>query len=474
MKEKLKSLYYNSPIKYQKIFYSLFARHNQIDGQFQHNYQKTLSDLKHTDFLSENELKEMQLKETKCLLRHAYRTTKYYKDLFDSCGFRPDEMKDLKEMHKIPFLTKEIIKEQHKELISNRFSEPQREYASTGGSTGLPLGFYQEKNMTAAREAAFIEHAWGRAGYSPGAPLVKIRRNLGSYHTQYNHLWFYDHANNHLIFSGHHLDPDSLTKFVALTESFQTEFIWTYPSTATTIANFLIDNSIQIQARIKYILLSSENIYDKQKEWIERAFSARVFGLYGNTERTVLASHCELSNDYHVYPEYGYTELLDENGLSVNTDGNIGEVVSTGFNNYVMPFIRYKTGDLAVYSSKKCKCGRATQLWKRIEGRKQELAYAKNGMRITIGPTLLCNIPDQEYAKIRQLQIVQKSCGELVVRIVKEENYLESQAVQVMQRLFDERFQGLFDIQFEFVDCIEKTEVNKSKFFIQELSMENI
>jgi phenylacetate-CoA ligase len=433
-----------------------------------------LASLKQTDFLSENELKDIQFHEVKCLLNHAYQTTKYYKELFDSCEFRPDEMKDLKEISKIPFLTKEIIKERHEELVSNRFSESQREYASTGGSTGLPLGFYQEKNMTSARENAFITHVWGRAGYSPGTPLMKIRRNLGSYHSQYNPLWFYDHANNHVIFSGHHLDPDSLSKFVGLTESFQAEFIWTYPSTAAAIANFLIDNKIQIKAPIKGVLLSSENIYDKQKEWIERAFSARVFGLYGNTERTVLASHCELSSNYHVYPEYGYTELIDKNGLSVKTDGKMGEVISTGFNNYVMPFIRYKTGDLAVYSSKKCKCGRATPLWKRIEGRMQELALSKNGMRITIGPTLLCNIPDQEYAKIRQLQIVQKSCGELIVRIVKEKNYKEAEAVQAMQRLFDERFQGLFDIQFEFVDYLEKTEVNKSKFFIQEISTENI
>lgn len=116
-------------------------------------------------------------------------------------------------------------------------------------------------------------------------------------------------------------------------------------------------------------MFSSENLYDWQNKLIVEALKITPFGLYGQTERLAMAAYCEYNNKYHIVPEYGIVELIDENGQIITTPNQVGEIVATGFGNYAMPFIRYRTGDLASFSSNKCICGRSHRILSRIDGR---------------------------------------------------------------------------------------------------------
>lgn len=168
--------------------------------------------------------------------------------------------------------------------------------------------------------------------------------------------------------------------------------------------------------------------------------------MYGHSEHAVFATRCKESSFYHALPQYGYTELIDEDGNPVTSEGKIGEIVGTSFTNTVSPLIRYRTGDYAVYTNKKCLCGRNYDSWEKIQGREQHQAIPKNGRHISVGPELLCTLHDKSYGKIKQFQIEQKKPGELIIYISTHYKKDFENAKVYFNKFFNEQFPGMFDI----------------------------
>ena len=151
-------------------------------------------------------------------------------------------------------------------------------------------------------------------------------------------------------------------------------------------------------------------VYPEQREMVEEVFGCRYFSCYGHTEKLVFASECEESTDYHIWPTYGYFELLDENDKPVTTPGVRGEIVATGFINTVMPFIRYRTGDWATYVGNRCDaCGRKHTIIRDIRGhRTQEILITANGSEIS---WTALNMHNDTFLNVQQFQFRQEKPG---------------------------------------------------------------
>ena len=190
-----------------------------------------------------------------------------------------------------------------------------------------------------------------------------------------------------------------------------------------------------------------------------------MFGWYGHTEKLVLAPECECSSYLHIFPEYGYAEVLDPMGNPVNNDGEIGELIGTGFYNFATPLIRYKTFDLVVVSSKKCDCGRNYRLLSKVEGRFQELIITKNDRLI---PTTSLNTHSGIFDNVKQFQFYQDTKGEVVFNIVKKNTYTHQDtqniSIELGKQLGDD-----VKLIINFVDDIPRTSRGKYKFLIQKL-----
>ena len=159
---------------------------------------------------------------------------------------------------------------------------------------------------------------------------------------------------------------------------------------------------------LKGILCSSEHLYDFQESF-SRVFGVRVFSHYRHYEMAGLAGFCEFEDTYHVLPQYGYVELLGEDGQPIAKPGQIGEIVTTSFIMHATPFVRYKTKDLAMLKGWACSsCGRPYQIWERIEGRLQELIITGSGRYVS---TSMLNMHDEFYDHITQFQFHQKNKG---------------------------------------------------------------
>ncbi len=149
---------------------------------------------------------------------------------------------------------------------------------------------------------------------------------------------------------------------------------------------------------------------------LEESFGTKVFDLYGQAERVVAATECEQHAGLHINPEYGIFEILKD-GMDA-APGTMGEVIGTGLNNFVMPLIRYRTGDLATLATHPCACGREMPLLAGIQGRKGDVIRTPDG-RIVPGNGLMGAF--HGIANIKRSQVIQEKLDHVVVNLQREE-----------------------------------------------------
>jgi phenylacetate-CoA ligase len=169
-----------------------------------------------------------------------------------------------------------------------------------------------------------------------------------------------------------------------------------------------------------------------------------------------------------MFPEFGITELIGKNGKPVKKEGEIGEIVGTGFHTYIFPFIRYRTGDLGVYTTKKCICGRNYPLIERIEGRAQEFIVSKSKQLIPL--TGVFGLVAKCSQNVNDVQLFQDTEGEILINIVKRKGYTIKDANNIKKN-FQKRFGDEFNIKIDSLDTIPLTRTGKYQFLDQRLDV---
>jgi phenylacetate-coenzyme A ligase PaaK-like adenylate-forming protein len=423
--------------------------------------------LEKSQWWSREELETYQWQKLKSLLNHAYQNVPYYRRMFDEMGLKPADIQNLDDFRQIPFLTKEVVRDNFGDLIARNYPKSKRLGVTTGGSTGDPLRLVYEKGVSRPRDWAFFHQLWHRAGYTFGDKMAVFEHIVVST-SNGSRFWAYDPTKNRLLFSIYHMTDGNLPSYIEQVRRFGPKFIHTFPSSLALLARFMKLNSIAPFPSVKAILCASENLHADQRDLFEEVFDCRVFDCYGQVELVVLSGGCEKQNAHHIFPEYGLTELIDERGSSVQEkEGGQGEIVGTGFGNWLMPLIRYRTGDLAVFTNAQCPCGRAYPLLSRIEGRMQEFFIARGGALIP----LLGNydIAAKMLDKIRELQFVQKQEGAVIVNTVKEPTCSESEVRKELLGRLKRRSGGLLDFEVRFVPRVRRTKRGKLKLLVQNL-----
>jgi phenylacetate-CoA ligase len=238
-----------------------------------------------------------------------------------------------------------------------------------------------------------------------------------------------------------------------------------YPSSAQTLASFVLKTGERIPHDIRGILLESENVYPDQIDIIEKAFGARILSSYGHSEKCVLAVQCEHTRNYHVWPTYGYFELLDAEGKLVKETGQEGEIVGTGFINTVVPFIRYRTGDRAIYVGERCEaCGRQHIIINEIKGRwPQGELLAGDGSVVTM--TAL-NVHDDTFRRVREYQFHQSAPGKALLCIVPSIPLDEKEQRRIVANM-NRRLQGQVVLDIEIRTALVKTPRGKQPRVVQ-------
>ena len=193
-------------------------------------------------------------------------------------------------------------------------------------------------------------------------------------------------------------------------------------------------------------------------------FRCRIYSWYGHTEKCCLAGKCEKFDYYHIFSEYGYTELIDKDGNQINRENKLGETIATGFNIYVCPFIRYRTMDLAFLANSKCECGRNYPLLKKVEGSLQEFIVANDKSLITLTALFFAQ-HFKAFGKIINMQLYQDRVGEVIVKIVPEKIFLKEDSIEIIKKM-ENAVSGKIKVEVKIVDKIQRTQSGKYKFLI--------
>ncbi len=428
--------------------------------------------LEKTQWWSRDELKEFQLEQLRALIKHAYENVPYYQRVFDERKLKPEDIVTLDDLQKLPLLYKDDVRENLDDLVARNIDRSSLRYTTTGGSTGKPLGVYQDMPTAYLHELAFIYRQWSWAGYKFGNKIVTLRGSVvsdaGSKGSKA--WWDYDPVRNNLILSSFDMTEEKLFQYVQKINEFRPRFIHAFPSSIEILARFMKRNTVNITT-IKAIFCESETVYPQQRSFIESQFDCKVFAGYGLTERVADAVECEQHQGYHVNMEYGALELIDRNNEPIKEPGAPGRVVGTGLDTFCMPLIRYVTDDVAEYAPNPCNCGKQSPLIRDFKGRVMEFIVSRTGVLV---PLSALNLHSFINDKILEFRYIQEQEGELTIQIAKAPAFSEA---EVEKEFLDELYKRLdrneFSLRIAFVDRVPRTGRGKLGLLYQKLPIKS-
>ena len=315
---------------------------------------------------------------------------------------------------------------------------------------------------------AYIENLWKRVGFKLYDRCLVLRGEALSVIGNKKY-WKMNRSINWLSMSSFHINDQTFPIYMDKIKSFKPEFIVAYPSVIYLLAVLFKRYHVPPIKSLKAIILSSESVYESQRTYIENVFNTRVFSYYGLSEKCCIAAECENSTFYEFAPYYGFVEYINQNEDWCTEEDEKGEIVATSFNNYTFPFIRYKTGDTCIFTTKK-QTERNWSTIKQITGRAQEYLVDKSNNIVTF----TCH--DEPFysiiEKVNAYQFHQNKPGEVKVLIENIEPINEKEFSRVRKELNGYYNNIIFTC--ETVKSISRTKSGKFKYLIQKLDLDEI
>lgn len=449
--------------RFRKNQYVSFPIYEITRGKEHRKYYKFFSESSQWD---KTKIAEWQFQKVKEMVDYAYHHVEFYHILYNKHGFHPKTLNTWKDFEKVPCIDKQMIKANSVRFYSDECTDIKYRIDYTGGSTGQPMKFALDESMY-QREDAVYRFYWKNVGFNVGEKCIvlrgkKIYTSSNPTVYEYNRFW------NYMYLDSSYLEQKFLPLYIDAIRKFNAKVIQAYPSSLLLLAKLCEACNIEIPS-FSIIFLGSENVDSFMiKEIKEKFCCQKVYNQYGHSEKAVLALQTPNGQSMAFVPTYGYAELVDNNGKVVTKDGEIGEIIATGFSK-TMPFIRYKTNDLA-YASNEITDDYMSQ-WKKIkgiEGRLHEFIITSTGRKISICTVGGAHI--SELNEILDMQYEQNRPGELIINILAKEK-LNSDMKERIAMKYMQLFDGEMECFVKQVEVIKRTSRNKKVMLIQNITL---
>jgi phenylacetate-CoA ligase len=398
------------------------------------------------------------------IVAYADRYCPYYRKLFADSGLDVSGVID--QFWKIPFLDKSTVRNNGDRIASSNLRDMIYGSGNTGGSTGEPLKFLTSISFDPEHQAFLYD----MMGYDNGDRILAmdgtaIEDDLAAKGIYWKKKSKSDLPFGSMALSSLYLDKNTVSRYADFLVEFEPSIIRGYPAFVNEIATYLLDKGIRLRRPMKGVVLTSESSSATQIRNVGRAFGTSVHLQYGHSEAALFGYTVDDSYEYYCSPFYGYVEVVDDSGSHVKP-GEMGEVICTGFYNYAMPFIRYRTGDLAVFSGDidgivRLKC---------VSGRTQDYVY-DGAMNRTLLTALVFGLHYRAFSNIVKWQIVQDKPGEVTIHIVRDRHYNPDDEEEIRSNFF--KIAGIKTV-FDYSGQIKLTKRGKSLFLVQNLVNEKV
>ena len=428
-------------------------------------YRKEIEELQ---YKPQDEIRRYQENKLKQLLLHACENVPYYNKVLRESEVVTDGNVNLANFSRIPILTKEIIRKEGENLYSKDYKSRKSYENTSGGSTGEPVKFIQDKEYFEWNVATKIYY--NRVlGKDIGEKELKfwgserdiIEGNLTVKDRIINYLY------NRKFFNSYNLNEENITKLINIHNNLKPSCYWSYEDAAFEFSKIVNDREIKLYPP-KFIITTINPLNDVARKSIEKAFGCPVYDQYGSREVGSIACQCKEKKAQHTFPWYNFIEILDENGEEVKA-GKEGRVVVTNLRNYSMPLIRYDIGDVAISAGySRCECGRNFFSLEKILGR--TLGYFKKRDGSLVHSHY---IVQRMFFKswIKRFQIVQDDFEHVIIRIEKEGEPNKEDLEDIINKTKILMGQDC-KVEFEFVDEIKPSKSGKYLYTVCEVKDE--
>lgn len=327
--------------------------------------------------MTHEEKEKLQLRRLQKTVKTAYENVPLYKKKLDEAGVKPEDIKTLKDIEKLPFTTKDDLREAYPFGLFAVPKDDIVEIHASSGTTGKPtVSGYTKKDLD----------IWGEI----------IARGLGMAGAEKN--WIIQNAYGYGLFTGGFGIHHGAYRFGAMTvpmsagntkrqldnmQDFQSDILTCTPSYAMYLGESLHKAGISLDdINLKAGIFGAEMWTEEMRDKIEETLGLKALNIYGLTEvmGPGVAQECLEQNGIHISDDHFYPEIIDPETGEVLGDDKDGELVLTTLTREGTPVIRFRTKDLTSLMSGDCECGRTTKRMTRITGRSDDMMKIKGVM----------------------------------------------------------------------------------------------
>lgn len=325
---------------------------------------------KEAECISEDEKEKLQLKRLQKVVKIAYENVPYYKKRFDELSIKPEDIKTLKDIEKLPFTTKTDLRDAYP---FGMFAVPEDdiiEVHTSSGTTGKPtVSGYTQKDleiwgevmaralaMAGAEKKDFIQNAYGYGLFTGGMGVHYGAQKIGATVVP--------------------ISAGNTMRQLELMQDFGTTLLTCTPSYALYLAEVAENEGISKESiKLKAGVFGAEMWTEEMRNELEKRLNIDALNIYGLTEiiGPGVAMECKDKKGLHISDDHFYPEIIDASTLEPLEDGEKGELVLTTLTREGMPIIRFRTKDITALRKGKCSCGRTLIKMDRITGRTDDM-----------------------------------------------------------------------------------------------------
>ncbi len=330
----------------------------------QNYYQKEI------ETMPVEEIKKLQSEKLVKQVKHVYENVEYYRDLMDKKGVKPEDIKGIEDLHKLPFLTKADLREAYPYGLLAKPLEDCVRIHSTSGTTGRRVvAFYTQNDIdlwedccaraivaAGGTKADVCQVAYGYGLFTGGAGLNGGSHKVGSLTLP--------------------MSSGNTERQIQFMMDLNATILCCTPSYAAYVAESLKEQGYKPEdIPLKAGIFGAEPWTEEMRKGIEASLGIKAYDIYGLTETSGpgVAFECSEQSGMHINEDHFYAEIIDPDTGEVLPEGEKGELVFTSLDKEAFPLLRYRTRDICVLSREKCSCGRTLVKMAKPMGRTDDM-----------------------------------------------------------------------------------------------------
>ena len=324
--------------------------------------------------LSREEITALQLQRLRSTVEHCMHSP-FYAERLKQCGVSADSIKSLDDLKRIPFTTKQDLRNTYPFGIASVKPEECVRLHSSSGTTGNPTVILHTQKDLNQRAAAVARCLW-MVGLRP----YDVFQNSSGYGMFTGGLGFQYGAEKMGMLTVPAAAGNTKRQIKFMTD-FGTTAVHAIPSYATRLYEVMEEQGIdpRTDTRLHTLIIGAEPHSEEQRRRIEEMLGVKAYNSFGMSEMCGpgVAFECREQNGLHIWEDYYIVEIVDPETLRPVPDGEVGELVLTTLNREAMPLLRYRTRDLTRILPGECPCGRHHKRLDRMKGRSDDMMILK-------------------------------------------------------------------------------------------------